>query len=79
MLAVKERMKKTRTQLQTDEATAAYLARCCCGRSGGAREIRRMIRNLIETPAAELLLAASGELKLQTVIEDGNLQLVRVS
>jgi len=79
LLAVKRRMEKAKTHLETDETTADYLVQNCRGRSGGAREIRRMIRNLIETPAAELLLSETGEFNLRTVVEDGHLQIERIS
>lgn len=58
------------------EGAAAFLADCCAGGNGGARDLRRRIRRDVEGPAAERLLAASGSLSLCTAVENGKLVLV---
>jgi len=67
-----QRAKNAGAELKTDPQTQAYLARACMKGTGGAREIRRMIRGQIETPVAEKLLACGTKLRLRTAVDCGS-------
>ena len=71
-----ERAARAGARLQTDAATAGFLAGQCVKSPGGARELRRAIRREIETPVAQRLLTAAGGLCLRTAVEQGKLVLV---
>ena len=68
------RAKKAGAQLRLAEETADCLAAACLGNSSGAREIRRRIRQEIETPVAEQLLQAKGMVSLRTTTEQGKIR-----
>jgi len=72
----KERAKKAGASLQTDECTAAFLAGRCLRQPGGAREVRRLIRTMIEAPVAEKLLTGNKDLHLYTAVEQETLQVL---
>ena len=59
--------------LKTDDLAAQCLAEQCVKGSGGARDLRKRIRSQIETPVAHHLLAASGPVRLRTVVENGRI------
>ena len=71
-----ERAARAGAKLQTDAATAGFLAGQCVKSPGGARDLRRAIRREIETPVAQRLLTAAGGLCLRTAVEQGKLVLV---
>ena len=71
-----ERAARAGARLQTDAATAGFLAGQCVKSPGGARDLRRAIRREIETPVAQRLLTAAGGLCLRTAVEQGKLVLV---
>ena len=63
------RAAKAGAQLKTDGATLDCLATQCAKSAAGARGLRRKIRSDIETPVAERLLTAAGNIKLRTAVE----------
>ena len=71
-----ERAARAGAKLQTDAATAGFLAGQCVKSPGGARDLRRAIRREIETPVAQRLLTNTGGLSLKTTVEQGKLVLV---
>ena len=70
------RAAKAGAELQMEDETAAYLAAQCMGCSGGARELRKRIRNQIETPVAQRLLSSVETVKLRVVVENDMLSVV---
>ncbi len=70
------RAEKAGACLHTDETTARWLAARCAGGKGGARELRRQIRNEIEAPLAQRLLTATNRLYLQIRIGENGLYLM---
>ena len=74
-----ERAKKAGAALSTDAETASCLARQCAGGSAGARDLRRKIREEVETPVAQRLLTAHGGLRLRTKVEQGKILVVENS
>ena len=68
-----ERAQKAGAVLKTDDLAAQCLAEQCVKGSGGARDLRKRIRSQIETPVARHLLAASGPVRLRTVVENGRI------
>ena len=74
-----ERAKKAGAALCTDAETASCLARQCAGGSAGARDLRRKIREEVETPVAQRLLTAHGGLRLRTKVEQGKILVVENS
>lgn len=70
------RAKAAGAQLQTSPAAARWLAERCLGGKGGARDLRRAIRQEIEAPLARKLLTAEGPVSLKTAVEQERLLLL---
>ena len=68
-----QRAEQAGAHLQTDQAAAEFLASVCRKHPGGARQVRRKIRTLIETPVAQRLLTAQTPVFLHTAVRQGEL------
>lgn len=68
-----ERAARAGAKLDTDIQAALWLAERCARGRGGARDLRRCIRQVIETPVAQKLLTAQEPVKLHTAVEHGEL------
>ena len=67
------RAEKAGAVLMIDGSVPGHLARMCLKRSGGAREVRRLIRSQIETPVARNLLEADRGVELRVLVEQGEI------
>ncbi len=66
-----QRAERAGAALTLDDGTAPCLAGQCRRGTGGARDIRRVIRTQIEAPVAQRLLEAGARTALRTAVEDG--------
>lgn len=67
------RTEKNGLRLSVSEPVAACLAGKC-GREGGARQLRRIIRDEVEDPLAELLLCSPGTARAELTAVDGTIR-----
>ncbi|MBP3313776.1 MAG: ATP-dependent Clp protease ATP-binding subunit [Oscillospiraceae bacterium] len=68
--SLQKRSEKTGIALSIEEAVSRHLAQQC-GREGGARQLRRVIRKEIEDPLASLLLSPSHPATVSVQMEEG--------
>ncbi len=72
------RAKDAGLALRVDETAASWLADQCLRGKGGARDLRRKIRTLIEAPAAQKLLTDGTPMSLQVTVRGEELELVEL-
>ncbi len=68
--SLRKRSEKTGIALSIEEAVSRHLAEQC-GREGGARQLRRVIRKEIEDPLATLLLSPTHPAAVSVKVEEG--------
>lgn len=68
-----ERAARAGASLRVEREAARWLADCCARGQGGARDLRRRIRDDIETPVSQKLLEANSPLAVRIAVEEGRL------
>ena len=66
-----QRAGKAGAELEIDPQLPQIIAEACEKKPGGAREVRRMIRNLIEAPAAQIMLKEQLPVSLTVAARQG--------
>jgi len=75
LAATVKRAESANAELIVGTEVAGWMASKCAAGQGGARDLRRVIRGEIEAPLAQLLLKASGKIRIHTAVEQGKLVL----
>ena len=71
---LRQRARQAGIQLQLPDTLAAELGKCC-GKQGGARQLRRLVQEKVESPlAVHLLRTGRKTLKVKCILEEGTLQ-----